>query len=256
MSRNTQVERICPICDKVFKIKRKDARDINCCCADHRNKWMRKLRQNEVASPFGVPIRDLLIDLYHNQKLGIKQIAIQLGVSDRNLWSWFDDLGIERRDRSSAAAMQWVDNPERRMQSSQIIRSLIREGIIDNRGENNPAKQPEARRKNSESKMGERNPMYGLFGERNPNWGGGKIPVTKYGTEWLTIRKAVKERDGFCCQACGSVENLNTHHIRPFRETRSHEMDNLVTLCGACHSKVHSGKIECPKPASAIENHL
>lgn len=246
MSRNTQVERICPICNKMFKVKSKEARDINCCCVEHRNKWLRRIRQDEVAAPFGVPIRDLLIDLYYNQKLGIKQISKKLGVSDHNLWSWFDDLGIERRDRSAAVELQWIDNTERRILAGNIMRSLIVDGAIDNHGENNPAKQPEARRKISESKKGERNPMYGITGENHHSWNGGRIPIEEYGTEWRKIRKAVKERDGFRCQLCGSTKFLNTHHIEPFRKTRSHDMDKLITLCASCHNKVHSGKIECP----------
>jgi len=43
------------------------------------------------------------------------------------------------------------------------------------------------------------------------------------------------------CQACGTMANLEVHHL----EFRSHAGDdaesNLITLCNACHSSVHSG---------------
>lgn len=256
MSRNTEAERVCPICDKVFKVKRKEAREVNCCCVDHANVWKNKKRQIEVSAPFGMPIRELLIDLYHNQQLGIKKIAKVLDISDRTAWSWLDELGIERRDLSAAVSLQWVDNTERRLQSAEVMRVLIADGIINNHGENNPAKRPESRRKNSESKRGANNPMHGVMGERNPHWRGGKIPVTEYGRDWLVIRKLVNERDGFRCQHCGTADNLGTHHIVPFRECRTHEMHNLITLCATCHNMVHSGKIECPRLASEKGNTL
>lgn len=249
MSRNTQVERVCPICNKVFKVKRKAVRDVNLCCKEHADLWIRVKRQNEIANQFGMPIRELLIDFYWNQQLGIKQIAKVIGVSDRNLWDWFNELDIPRRDRSSAVALQWVDNTERKLQTGELLRSMLANGTIDHRGENNPAKRPESRRKNSESKRGERNPMYGVTGENNPHWRGGKIHVAEYGQDWLVIRKLVNKRDGFKCQSCGSSEHLGTHHIIPFRECRAHEMNNLITLCASCHNKVHSGKLNCPTPA-------
>jgi ATP-dependent DNA helicase RecQ len=51
----------------------------------------------------------------------------------------------------------------------------------------------------------------------------------------------ILERDGWRCQSCGAMSNLEVHH----REFRSHSgadsEENLITLCTACHSAVHSG---------------
>jgi 5-methylcytosine-specific restriction endonuclease McrA len=48
-------------------------------------------------------------------------------------------------------------------------------------------------------------------------------------------------RDGWRCQACGRMSDLEVHHI----EFRSHSGDdsdlNLITLCSACHARVQSG---------------
>jgi 5-methylcytosine-specific restriction endonuclease McrA len=47
-------------------------------------------------------------------------------------------------------------------------------------------------------------------------------------------------RDGWRCQSCGTLSNLEVHH----REFRSHSgadsEQNLITLCTACHAAVHS----------------
>jgi 5-methylcytosine-specific restriction endonuclease McrA len=53
------------------------------------------------------------------------------------------------------------------------------------------------------------------------------------------LRQQVLRRDGWRCQSCGSMSNLEVHH----KDFRSHggpdsEM-NLITLCYSCHSQAH-----------------
>jgi len=53
------------------------------------------------------------------------------------------------------------------------------------------------------------------------------------------LRNQVLHRDGWRCQACGAMSNLEVHH----KEFRSRSGDdssqNLITLCTACHAGVH-----------------
>ena len=53
------------------------------------------------------------------------------------------------------------------------------------------------------------------------------------------LRQQVLRRDGWRCQACGTMSNLEVHH----REFRSHLGDdsdvNLITLCTVCHDGAH-----------------
>jgi len=53
------------------------------------------------------------------------------------------------------------------------------------------------------------------------------------------LRQQVLRRDGWRCQCCGTMTNLEVHH----QEFRSHAGDdselNLITLCTACHSQAH-----------------
>jgi len=54
----------------------------------------------------------------------------------------------------------------------------------------------------------------------------------------ITERKLrAKMRDNFQCVRCGSTENLHAHHRKG---TKSHSLDNLVTLCQKCHKAEHS----------------
>jgi DEAD/DEAH box helicase domain-containing protein len=82
-----------------------------------------------------------------------------------------------------------------------------------------------------------------------------------YGPKWAATRNAVRQRDGYRCQGCGSAEiggkQHDAHHKIPFRAFTADErrreglpvalawqvanrLDNLVTLCPACHHKAES----------------
>ena len=56
-----------------------------------------------------------------------------------------------------------------------------------------------------------------------------------------SLRLQVLRRDGWRCQSCGTMSNLEVHH----KEFRSHSgedsEENLITLCTVCHSAIHFG---------------
>ena len=55
-------------------------------------------------------------------------------------------------------------------------------------------------------------------------------------------KRQVLRRDGWRCQSCGAMSNLEVHHKR----FRSHSGDdseqNLITQCSTCHASVHGQK--------------
>ena len=54
------------------------------------------------------------------------------------------------------------------------------------------------------------------------------------------LRNQVLRRDGWRCQFCGSMSNLEVHH-KQFRGQSGDDIeDNLITLCAACHGRIHS----------------
>jgi 5-methylcytosine-specific restriction endonuclease McrA len=55
-------------------------------------------------------------------------------------------------------------------------------------------------------------------------------------------RKAVFTRDNFRCRECGSEENLEAHHIKPFSAAPElmYVVENGLTLCKDCHKKTDS----------------
>jgi ATP-dependent DNA helicase RecQ len=54
------------------------------------------------------------------------------------------------------------------------------------------------------------------------------------------LRQQVLRRDGWRCQSCGSMTNLEVHH-QQFRSQGGPDSElNLITVCNACHKLAHS----------------
>jgi len=49
----------------------------------------------------------------------------------------------------------------------------------------------------------------------------------------------VLERDGWRCQRCGSLFDLQVHHIIPRGQLGGDLEYNLLTLCAKCHGIAH-----------------
>jgi ATP-dependent DNA helicase RecQ len=55
-----------------------------------------------------------------------------------------------------------------------------------------------------------------------------------------TLRQEVLCRDGWRCQSCGAMSNLEVHHKQFRSQSGDDSEENLITLCVACHNCVHS----------------
>jgi DEAD/DEAH box helicase domain-containing protein len=81
------------------------------------------------------------------------------------------------------------------------------------------------------------------------------IGPNDYGPSWPAARRAARERDAFRCARCGAAERLrrehDVHHLVPFRSfgyipgrndnhQTANALENLVTLCNACHQKLEA----------------
>jgi 5-methylcytosine-specific restriction endonuclease McrA len=65
------------------------------------------------------------------------------------------------------------------------------------------------------------------------------VPLRLDPLSYDSLRQQILHRDGWRCQSCGTMSNLEVHH----REFRSHSgsdaEENLITLCAPCHSRLH-----------------
>ena len=59
--------------------------------------------------------------------------------------------------------------------------------------------------------------------------------------EYKLWKKAVYERDNYTCQHCGSENNLNAHHIKPYKDYHNLRatISNGIILCKICHVEEH-----------------
>ena len=67
------------------------------------------------------------------------------------------------------------------------------------------------------------------------------------------LMKRVLERDGWRCQKCGSLENLQVHHKIRRSQQGNDSLENLVTLCARCHMAEHGQLAYEIKAIQAIE---
>jgi 5-methylcytosine-specific restriction endonuclease McrA len=65
-----------------------------------------------------------------------------------------------------------------------------------------------------------------------------KLSPRSYRRLW----RQVLERDGWRCQNCGGLTNLQVHHVRSRSQLGDDAEVNLITLCAECHHEVHGRK--------------
>jgi len=58
------------------------------------------------------------------------------------------------------------------------------------------------------------------------------------------ISRAVFLRDNWHCRHCNSNQNLDPHHVIYKSAGGADTLDNLITLCRACHDGIHTGRIK------------
>lgn len=74
-----------------------------------------------------------------------------------------------------------------------------------------------------------------LSGENHPRWRGGRYPHRIP----ISLRKEIFGRDGWKCCACGNLETkMDAHHAIPWRFSNDDNIDNFVTLCASCHTRL------------------
>lgn len=85
-------------------------------------------------------------------------------------------------------------------------------------------------------------------GERN-HFYTGNARYINYTRGWNRISKNYKNSVNNTCEVCGSVTNLNTHHIISYwlftdEDKRVHSTDNLLCVCDSCHGHIHQNNTQ------------
>jgi len=97
-----------------------------------------------------------------------------------------------------------------------------------------------------------------FIGEKHWKWSGGKSKRYWRGSDWASVKERILLRDG-CCVRCGKLfdtwavggvvrrRKLSVHHFDPWHETHNNSVENLVTVCVACHMVVEADQNENQK---------
>ena len=56
---------------------------------------------------------------------------------------------------------------------------------------------------------------------------------------YTRLRWQIFQRDGWRCQHCGSMSELQSHHIRFRSHLGDDRKENLITVCANCHGRLH-----------------
>ena len=64
-------------------------------------------------------------------------------------------------------------------------------------------------------------------------------PVRLDPVSYETLRQQVLHRDGWRCQSCGTMANLEVHHKRFRSHSGDDSEENLITVCDLCHAALH-----------------
>ena len=187
---------------------------------------------------------DRLRELYWGQGLDMQEIADELECSRVTVREWMAKLGIETRSV--------IESPPEELTQKRWLESAYAE---DGRSTYDIAEQLDC----APSTVFDWLNRHGIKtrsvgsqpGELHHRWEGGLEPY--YGADWSDVRDSVLQRDGHRCAKCGMSETVHqdeygysphVHHLEPIREfdnpDEANSLDNLTTLCHACHMLVES----------------
>ena len=87
-----------------------------------------------------------------------------------------------------------------------------------------------------------------MVGDKATRWVDGKSlerDRARLGTQLKAWRKEVFMRDNYTCQECGVKGFIHAHHIKEWAlyEDKRFDIDNGITLCVNCHSKIHGRRL-------------
>ena len=61
------------------------------------------------------------------------------------------------------------------------------------------------------------------------------VPLRLDPISYESLRQQILRRDGWRCQSCGTMSNLEVHHKEFRSQSGEDSEENLITLCVECH---------------------
>lgn len=175
-------------------------------------------------------MKEKLHQWYVVERRSYRFIMKELGITNaRRIKALLIESGIEIRKGSEAIKTQWEGNAERRQDQSKRM-----SGDFEWR---HKPRSEEAKKNLSDAKRGYKNPMYGKAGKLHHHFLGGKETWSSGRRFSEAKRSKIFDALGRVCKKCNETEFrlLTINHIIPWRESKSHDINNLEILCKKCH---------------------
>jgi len=241
---------ICPVCNKAFyrtpsDIYGKNVKISYCSQKCHYNhKFIRTLE--EATDQYPKTWQKLIYQWYVLDETPVRQITKRLNLSNRVIPKALRMLNIPQRSHNERIKLIWKNNEGYREKMAKRTSEFFKGRPGWSKGLTK--KDHPGIKRQAESKIGIKNPMYGKRGKASPRYKNGKYTAEKKRywstSEYQQWRKAVYERDNYTCQKCGDDKggNLNAHHIKPWADFPKlrYVVSNGITLCVKCHRIAHS----------------
>ena len=118
-----------------------------------------------------INLKEWFYQKYVVEKVPLIKISQMLGISNRTPPKLLEYYGIKKNTQSESVANQWIDNEKRRKEQSEFAK--VKLTSKEARAKLSEVMQSEEyRKKQSISKLGERNGMYNKVGSLNPSFKG------------------------------------------------------------------------------------
>lgn len=216
------------------------------CCNKCRTELNRKLHILDIETRLNVySLKDYMYKLYIKEQKSIKEINdVIFGNKTDNCRITRDYLiyfKIPLRHGSEAIKAQYIGEKGINRKEKQSIVMSINSKNVDR----SFMQTEEYKHKQSISKLGENNGMYGIRGERNPSWNPSKTRLQRQkdrklheNTEWRT---KVFKRDNYTCKLTGEKGKLVAHHLDGYDWCieKRFDISNGITLREDIHKLFH-----------------
>jgi transposase-like protein len=205
-----------------------------------------------------------VVRLYVEEQRSYAEIAREYGVTKQTIARWLRAAGISARPLSEATKLgmrNYIPTVEARRKMAENaarMRQRITPATHEKQRQTMKGRPPPNKgkpwSKAQHAKIGqlwtpERRELASerSRGEKSPAWRGGQTPeetLRMQRWEWRRRRAECYERDNWTCRDCGVKchhgVRIAAHHVIPRRHGGSDDLDNLLTLCGSCHSRRES----------------
>lgn len=242
----------CDYCDAEFNIKPSQLKRSknNFCSKECHNSFRHENNVKEMSVKVGEDFKTWIERKYLTEMLSIRKISKILYGDEKHMSSvrnWLNKFDIPIRHGSEAIKTQWIDSEERREISRNLAKKYLQQESVRKRIKNIQQTE-EYRLKQRISKLGSKNGMFGVIGEKHPRWDESRTHEQRTKErktfEYSQWRTSVFERDDWKCKVCNDDKggNLTAHHLNSYDEFENERylIDNGVTLCDKCHKSFHS----------------